>query len=39
VIDSIFGWAPTSLRAKYYVSLKLDKLHRAIRKAYADDPL
>jgi integrase len=39
VIDSIFGWAPASVRAKYYVSLKLDKLHRAIRKAYADDPL
>jgi integrase len=39
IIDKIMGWAPATIRARYYVKTKEDALHQAILKLYADDPL
>jgi integrase len=33
-IDAIFGWAPTSVRDRYYVSIDHEDLAAAIKKAY-----
>lgn len=39
VIDRIMGWAPAGVRARYYINVPIDDLHRAILRLYADDPL
>ncbi len=38
-IDRILGWAPAGIRARYYLSVQADDLHRAILRLYRDDPL
>lgn len=39
VIDKIMGWAPSSMRARYYSRLPEKALQDAIRKLYASDPV
>jgi integrase len=39
VIDRIMGWAPRSVRGKFYVNVATEELQRAILRLYADDPL
>jgi integrase len=39
VIDRIMGWAPRTVRARYYVNVATDELQRGILKLYADDPV
>lgn len=39
VIDRIMGWAPRTVRERYYVQVASVELHRGILKLYADDPL
>lgn len=39
VIDRIMGWAPRSVRGRYYVNVAGEELQRAILKLYADDPI
>jgi integrase len=38
-IDKILGWAAPSIRARYYLDVRPDDLHRAILRLYADSPL
>lgn len=39
-IDKILGWAPRTVRMRYYVNLaETDELQEAILQLYADDPL
>jgi integrase len=39
VIDKIMGWAPSSMRARYYSRLPEKALQEAIRRLYASDPV
>lgn len=39
VIDRVFGWAPVSVRTRYYTGVNDDELHEAIRKLYRSDPI
>jgi integrase/recombinase XerD len=39
VIDKIMGWAPSSMRARYYSRLPEKALQDAIRRLYASDPV
>jgi integrase len=39
VIDKILGWSAAGIRDKYYVTIQPAQLHRAIEKAYLDDPI
>lgn len=39
VIDRIMGWAPRTVRGRFYVNVATEELQRAILKLYTDDPL
>lgn len=39
IIDRIMGWAPSTVRGKFYVNVAEAELHRAILRLYADDPV
>lgn len=39
VIDKILGWAPSSIRSRYYSRLPEKALQDAIQKLYASDPI
>jgi integrase len=39
VIDKIMGWAPTSIRQRYYTRVGDHSLYQAILKLYAADPI
>lgn len=39
VIDKIMGWAAADIKGKYYVTIRPEELHKAIRLAYLDDPI
>lgn len=39
LIDRIMGWAPDSVRGKFYRQIATPELQRAILRLYADDPL
>jgi integrase len=39
VIDKILGWAPSSIRARYYTRLPERALQEAIMRLYASDPV
>jgi integrase len=36
-IDEIFGWAPATIRAKYYVTIQPEKLHAAMDRLYVEE--
>lgn len=38
-IDKIMGWAAADVKGKYYVTIRPEELHKAIRLAYLDDPI
>jgi integrase len=38
-IDRIFGWAPSDMKGRYYVSKTPADLRRGILEAYVDDPI
>lgn len=38
-IDEILGWAPRTVRGRYYQKIASAKLQRAILRLYADDPV
>lgn len=39
LIDRIMGWAPTTVRDRFYRNVPTVELHQAILRLYADDPL
>lgn len=39
IIDKIMGWAPPTVRGRYYVNVANEELQRAILKLYTDDPV
>jgi integrase len=39
VIDKVMGWAPTSIRQRYYTRVGDPSLYEAILKLYASDPI
>lgn len=38
-IDTLLGWAPSSMRARRYMDYREDDLRTAVLRLYADDPL
>ena len=39
VIDRIMGWAPRTVRGRYYVNVATEETQRGILKLYANDPI
>lgn len=39
VLDSLFGWAPTTVRTKHYSGVAKNEVRDAVLKAYSDDPV
>lgn len=39
VIDRIMGWAPRTVRGRYYVNVATEETKRGILRLYADDPV
>ncbi len=39
VLDSLFGWAPATVRTKHYSGVAKDEVRDALLLAYADDPI
>jgi integrase/recombinase XerD len=39
IIDKIMGWAPRTVRARYYVNVATEEMQRGILRLYADDPV
>ena len=38
-IDKIMGWAPSSVRSKYYSRVADNSIHASILRLYQDDPI
>lgn len=39
IVDRIMGWAPRSVRGRYYINVASEELQRAILRLYADNPV
>jgi integrase/recombinase XerC len=39
VLDSLFGWAPATVRTKHYSGVAKDEVREAILQSYSDDPV
>lgn len=39
VLDSLFGWAPATVRTKHYSGVAKDEVREALLLAYSDDPV